>query len=375
MIETAERRLFDAYIFVDWSGRAVPSPVRPSADAIWIGEYAHGDAAPPEIYCPTRQAATDHVFEALRRHAAAERRVLVGFDFPYGYPVGLADALGLDGPEPAWSRLWAELARLVDDRPDNSNNRFEVAAALNARIGSPAPGPFWGCVVGSSARTLVPTSPVFPYVLGAGRSLARLRLTDRRVKGVQEVWKLMGAGSVGSQALLGIPRVHWLRQHPSLREISRVWPMEIGFTPTPTPTSGPFIVHAEIWPGIVDPDELRAEVAGGAIRDQAQVRLMCRWAAGLDAAGQLGLHFAGPADLDEAALQAVLDEECWILGEQMVIARARPRGIRPAKGQPARSGSRAQTIERASGPRLECHAPGERPSGVADSRARRVSVW
>src|SRR5207248_2501180 len=106
MIATGARRLFDAYVFVDWSARNVPSPARPCADTIWIGEYAPGDGAPRETYCPTRQGATDHVFRALSRHVAAGRRVLVGFDFPYGYPAGLAAALGLAGPEPAWLRTW-----------------------------------------------------------------------------------------------------------------------------------------------------------------------------------------------------------------------------------------------------------------------------
>jgi hypothetical protein len=154
-----------------------------------------------------------------------------------------------------------------------------------------------------------------------------LRLTDRRVAGVQEAWKLLGVGSVGSQALLGIPRVHWLRQQPALAAASRVWPLETGFTATPTPRRGPFVLHAEVWPGIVSRAVVRAECAStGAIRDQAQVRLLCRWARRLDAAGEFGAHFAAPPDVEDQALRAVLQEEGWILGEREVLARrvARP---------------------------------------------------
>ncbi len=197
-----------------------------------------------------------------------------------------------------------------------------MAADLNARLGDATPGPFWGCPEAARAATLRPTSPGFDYPLGGGRTLARLRLADRRVPGVQEVWKLLGAGSVGSQALLGIPRVHWLRQHPDLRAVSRVWPFETGFTPAPSPAVGPCILHAEVWPGILPAAEVVAEVAASAaIRDQAQVRLLCHWAAGLDAAGLLGQLFDTPTDLDAAALRRALDEEGWILGESVVRSR------------------------------------------------------
>ncbi len=93
MSETAGWPLFDAYVFVDWSGRNAPSPARPQPDTIWVAEYARGDAAPRETYCPTRQAATDHVFRVLCGHVLAGRRALVGFDFPYGYPAGMVAAL------------------------------------------------------------------------------------------------------------------------------------------------------------------------------------------------------------------------------------------------------------------------------------------
>ena len=47
--------------------------------------------------------------------------------------------------------MWDLLAQLVDDRDDNANNRFEVAAELNRRVG-PGPGPFWGCPPAAARR-------------------------------------------------------------------------------------------------------------------------------------------------------------------------------------------------------------------------------
>ncbi|HET8627156.1 MAG TPA: hypothetical protein VFL91_07045 [Thermomicrobiales bacterium] len=309
------QRLFDAYLFVDWSARGLPSPARPSADAIWVGECPADGTPPVETYLPTRAAAAAHLLARLRAHAAAGRRVLAGYDFPFGYPAGFARALDLRGPGLPWQRTWLALAALTRDGPRNDNNRFAVATRLNARAGMAAPGPFWGAPGAAAAATLAPTSPGFPYPLGDGTALARLRPCERRLRGVQEAWKLYGAGSVGSQALLGIPRVWRLRRHPDLRAVSRIWPFETGFTTTPVPTAGPFILHAEVWPGILGREAVAAEQARtGAIKDRAQVRLLCRWAAGLDAAGALARHFARPPDLTDDEARAAIEEEAWILG-------------------------------------------------------------
>ena len=56
--------------------------------------------------------------------------VLAGFDFPYGYPAGLARVLGLDGSP--WRSVWDDLkARIADDQTLGTNNRFYVAGDLN----------------------------------------------------------------------------------------------------------------------------------------------------------------------------------------------------------------------------------------------------
>ncbi len=60
--------------------------------------------------------------------------------------------------------------------------------------------------------------------------------------------------------------------------------------------------------------------ATGAIKDQAQVRLMCRWAADLDVMGQLGAFFDTPPELGPAALRQVVEEEGWILGAPLTAS-------------------------------------------------------
>lgn len=263
-------RLFDVYIAADWSSRNKPSPAKPTEDAIWVGEKLAAGVFDPtvveETYFRTRLNCISYLRNRLLHHTDQRRRVFIGFDFAYGYPVGFATALGLTGDVP-WRGVWDELARLIVDEEDNTNNRFEVAAELNARCGEPTPGPFWGCPSGRELPTLRMRSPGYPYEVWSGLALNRLRQVDRRQRGAQETWKLFGAGSVGGQSLVGIPAVCRLRDDEALKGYSRVWPFETGFTLLPTPEEGPFVLHVEIFPGNV-PDLLDTEIL---IRDQAQV--------------------------------------------------------------------------------------------------------
>jgi hypothetical protein len=237
--------------------------------------------------------------------------VLIGFDFAYGYPSGFATSLKLLSDSPPWRRVWDELARRIEDSPDNRNNRFVVAAELNARCGGPASGPLWGCPAKLSSPTLETTQPTSgcPYQVGDGIEIEKFRRVEKRICGVHPTWKLFAPGAVGSQSLVGIPVARYLRDDPSLCSVSQVWPFETGFTPEPLPRTGPFVLHVEIWPGVV-PDPLDQDV----IRDQAQVRATVRWFSKLDDKGRLGDQFDTPVDLPADEIHACVEEEGWILG-------------------------------------------------------------
>ena len=58
--------------------------------------------------------------------------MLIGFDFPFGFPVGTAQRLGYRGL--AWRNLWQTLEDEISDHEDNRNNRFDVAESLNVRL-------------------------------------------------------------------------------------------------------------------------------------------------------------------------------------------------------------------------------------------------
>ena len=134
--------LFDTHIVVDWSARSERSPVKHTKDAIWWAgacvEGGHVLALEPE-YARTRDDALRRLVRLIAGELDAGRRVLVGFDFPFGYPEGVA--AHLTGKASALA-LWEWLAERIEDGPDNANNRYKIAAKINAAYRGI--GPCWG---------------------------------------------------------------------------------------------------------------------------------------------------------------------------------------------------------------------------------------
>jgi hypothetical protein len=298
--------LFDAYIMADWSAANVPGPPGGGPNGIWV---AVGRPGAPDVVAPrrTRVDAAEVVTGELRGLLAAGLRVLVGFDVAYGYPVGTARALGL-GAGPPWRATWGHLTAAIRDDGANASNRFEVAAAANRAIGAP-PGPFWGTPWRRPPDALQPTKPVFPFALPGGGALAEHRATERLLRRAghqpKSVWQLAYAGSVGSQALVGIPHLVRLRHDAALAAHSRVWPFETGFTADPLAGADRGIVHAEVYPSLLHPDP-----ALHPVHDARQVLALVAAFRAMDAAGTLGAAFAPPEAVGDAA---ALDEEGWVL--------------------------------------------------------------
>ena len=141
---------FDAYLMVDWSASSRPVT---GNDSIWyclVVRTAINLSVVAHENPPTRRRAMTEINDILRGLVRREQMVLVGFDFPYGYPAGFAAALGVT-ETPAWIGVWREITGRIVDRDDNSNNRFEVAGDLNRRVSSSC-YPFWGCPQGARIR-------------------------------------------------------------------------------------------------------------------------------------------------------------------------------------------------------------------------------
>lgn len=272
--------IFDRVVVADWS--ASSRPVR-GRDSIWIAVAERATNAITTTNPPTRTEATAGLRDVCRRPGST----LLGVDFSLGYPAGTADLLGLDGVP--WRATWKLLAELIDDADDNRNNRFEVAAELNRRMGD-GPGPFWGCPESGRGPTLTSTK-VAPAPLGEWRQVER-RLRDHGHRPFS-AWQLLGAGSVGSQTLLGIPRLVELTA--SLSDLGRsvaVWP----FDAPVVAEGGVDMVIAEVWPSLHPSESTDAQV-----RDEAQVIETAR-------------RLRRGVELTPSASPDVVGEEGWVLG-------------------------------------------------------------
>ena len=138
--------------------------------------------------------------------------------------------------------------------------------------------------------------------------LPEFRHAETAMKGTASIWKTYYNGSVGGQAILGIPVVRRLRdKRPGT---VRVWPFETGYKAlTDTDLAGVDVVLAEVWPSMIKP-----QGTAGEVKDLQQVRTLAEHFARLDEGNKLGALF-GPAKA--TASDTVLDaerEEGWILG-------------------------------------------------------------
>jgi len=288
---------FDTFVVVDWSASATRSPAKPSKDAIWIAVARAGQVEC--TYHRSRHDAMAMLTALFAAETAAGRRVVAGFDFPFAYPKGFAQQLtGDDDP----LALWEMLAPLISDGQDNANNRFDVAQQLNRQF--PGVGPFWGCPV-AQANDVLPAKGTARY----GHGLPEKRAVEAlpHLGRAQPCWKLYTTGSVGSQALMGIPRLQALRDR--FGDDLAVAPFQAVQSP---------IVLVELFPSLIA--DVVAELAEpDEINDRAQVRILARALAALDS-----------EVLNDMLVQGD-PVEGWILGaERPDVLRAAARTALPS---------------------------------------------
>jgi hypothetical protein len=292
-------RLFSAYVIVDWSAAAKPTT---GADSVWIGVLKRDvrfRLAFESFNTPTRAEAEKRLNGLLDDFKKRSEKALVGFDFPLGFPRGFAQALKLPGDAP-WRAAWDQVDKMVKDKADNTNNRFGVASEINRRL-TGGPFPFWGCPPRDTLTTLQPKKQQ-PH---GPDDLPEFRHADVAADAAS-IWKLYYNGSVGGQAILGMPVVRRLRQ----ARAAKAWPFETGFkTLTEADLDGVDLVLAEVYPSLI-----KGAALPGEVKDLTQVRTTAEHFARLDEAGKLGEVFGPPKG---TAADVVLDaerEEGWILG-------------------------------------------------------------
>jgi hypothetical protein len=291
------QRLFQAYVMVDWSAASKPAT---GPDSIWIGVMKRNVRFQMafEAHNPATRADAEKllnsILDDLKRKS---ERALVGFDFPLGFPRGAAAALKLNGAP--WRALLDFVAKEVKDKPDNTNNRFQVGAKMNRLMIGEA-FPFWGAPA-RDAQSMLSVKRVREH---GPNDLPELRLCEDAAKVTSSIWKLYYQGSVGGQALVGLPVIKRLRDARAVK----IWPFETGWRPLSfADLDGVEAVFAEIYPSM-----FAGKPGNGAVKDEAQVRAACERFNALDEKNQLAPLF-GPAK-EDARRETVETQEGWILG-------------------------------------------------------------
>ncbi|MEM9344334.1 MAG: gephyrin-like molybdotransferase Glp [Pseudomonadota bacterium] len=277
---------FDTVVVVDWSG-GNDTGAKPRKDAIWAGIVREGAEIDP-VYLRNRKVAEDWLANLIETE---QGRLLIGFDFPFGFPAGTAKRIcGSHDPR----RLWAWFAEHLDDTPQ-SNNRYALAARINA--GFPGEGPFWF----NGTKTPIDGLPHKKTDRSGAFDVPERRAVETRSPSTFACWQMGGAGAVGSQAFTGMALLSRLTaRFPA----AKVWPFD--------PGDGP-LVFAEIYPSLLK-DAVRQQMAEDEIKDRAQVRILARALARMNLAPAFAAGGGNP-------------EEGWILGvgaENALQAAARP---------------------------------------------------
>ncbi len=294
--------MFDAHVMVDYSAASTAGPAGGGRNGLWLAMAGPGLSETIQPF-RTRSGLWTDLARRLTSLADAGLRVLCGLDFAFGYPVGTAAALGAPASTLAWQWTWDLLRRQISDGTDNVNNRFAVAAALNRRVDATA-GPFWGVPRQQRLTGLSSTKPIYP-VDTVHQTLAEFRHTEtsHHLSGARpkSVWQLLGAGAVGGQTLVGIPRLAQLVATTGLAGRCHVWPFQTGVMAT----GG--VVFAEVYPSLL-PDDPTIH----SVKDARQVLALARAYRQRDRKESLPELFALPV-MDTVRRGEVTGEEGWIL--------------------------------------------------------------
>ena len=284
---------FATVAVLDWSGADDTGP-RPRADAIWAGVVRAGAAEPP-LYLRGRAAAEDWMAALIEKERGAGRRLLLGLDFPFAYPAGLAERVaGRADPR----ALWEWVARALDALP-KGQGRFDLAARINRSL--PGEGPFWFNGLAREIEGLPRGKPS-----GPPEGVAERREVERRAPGAFASWQMGGAGAVGSQAMTGMAALARLDRR--FGDAVAVWPFD--------PWDDAPVVAVEVWPSLLKDAVARRmsldatlprDGKGRPVKDAAQVAVLSEALDRLGARGRLDALLG-------AAPEAARAEEGWILG-------------------------------------------------------------
>ncbi len=209
---------FDDFIMIDWSANNSP---KSGKDSIWLAS----SFTKPMNY-RTRQTCAYALESMLIDALKNNKRILCCFDFCFGLPKGsvaiMREAAKDTSKQAHWEWLWQYLSENIKDDDRNKSNRFQVASEMN-RLLSGKKAPFWGYPYNAKEKK--------PNYLEStkdkkitGEIFAEFRSTESA--GMKSIWQLLGAGSVGSQSLLGMAYLQMFRNSEKFKNHIRVYPFE-----------------------------------------------------------------------------------------------------------------------------------------------------
>ncbi|MGA9658960.1 MAG: cobalamin biosynthesis protein CbiG [Asticcacaulis sp.] len=298
-------RLFGAYIIVDYSAA---EGKKTGESSVWIGVMKRDVRfrLSYETHNPATRTEAISLLKTLMNdlHKRGDR-IFLGLDFALGFPRGTAARLNL--PQANWNGMWEFMGKNIVDKPDNTNNRFQVAAKMN-RLMTDAAYPFWGCPKNAAQKWL---STLKPDSLG---DFPELRLTEQATHALKKsahskgLWQMHGAGVVSGQSMLGIAAIRTLKAE--LGDKAKIWPFETGFGALDEAAlDGISTVIAEVYSPLYE-----GAVETGEVKDATGVRLTATALAEADDKGQLAGLFAAPKALSESDSDVAATEEGWMLG-------------------------------------------------------------
>ncbi|KEO82750.1 hypothetical protein [Tumebacillus flagellatus] len=188
--------MFDWYAFADYSGAKTLAGQRKHI------VLAKGDGRDVTLVHHTR-ASLFGAWKGLLQ-GAGEKRILLGVDHSYSFPLGFYEAVTGET-----QRSWDDLLALLKSAASclSEWNPRDWAAQANAVIAARtghSTGPFWGAHFRAQVK-----KPNFPH---AELRLPERRLVETRNRSLKPIYQLGGNGAVGLQSLFGMPYLAHLRR-------------------------------------------------------------------------------------------------------------------------------------------------------------------
>jgi len=225
---------FDRYLIADWSGAASLTLQR---RGICVAD-ATADSPIERVAAKfTRQSLLKYVIRTLRSATDQGQRLLLGFDYQYGVPIGFVELLGLETTN--WRTLLQQLVTGANGVPGLTHAK-SYCRAINHWLVARGHSPYFYTATKSalySEEQYIPGTQSFivPSTDPRGdRTVAEKNWTVKRLS--EQFWGLSGSpkffnrvgdnGTVGGQTIVGLVKLYELLALTADSIPLAVWPFD-----------------------------------------------------------------------------------------------------------------------------------------------------